>query len=58
MTATLDAAAIRAARDRLEEMVAEIAAGRFEVTAEPTWELCRDCPARKRLCPSPAEPPA
>ena len=57
VVAELDAAAIAAARERLEEMVAKVAAGRFEVTDEPTWELCRDCPARRRLCSRPATPP-
>jgi hypothetical protein len=54
----LGPAMIEAATARLESVIAEISAGRFEVTASPTWELCRDCPARRRLCPSPAAPPS
>ena len=57
VVASLDRPAIDASRGRLEEMVAEVIAGRFEVTAEPTWDLCRDCPARRRLCSAPASPP-
>jgi ATP-dependent helicase/nuclease subunit A len=53
----LDAAAIASARTGLEAAVGELAAGHFEVTATPDWELCHDCPARRRLCPAPAEPP-
>jgi ATP-dependent helicase/nuclease subunit A len=53
----IDRAAAEAARVGLEETVAEIAAGRFEVTRSPDWELCRDCPARRRLCSAPAPPP-
>ena len=40
----------------LEERIASIAAGSFEVTPNPTWPLCHDCPARSRLCPAPAKP--
>jgi hypothetical protein len=54
----LDGPAIEAARQRLEEAIASLSAGRFEVTESPTWELCRDCPARKRLCSNPAAPPS
>ncbi|MEK6277787.1 MAG: UvrD-helicase domain-containing protein [Actinomycetota bacterium] len=54
----LDAAAIEAARARLEATVGEIAAGRFEVTDSPDWPLCHDCPARRRLCSGPASPPS
>ena len=54
----LGPAMIEAATARLESVIAEISAGRFEVTASPTWDLCRDCPARRRLCPSPAAPPS
>ncbi len=53
----LDGTAIEAALGRLEEGIAELSAGRFEVTPDPTWELCRDCPARRRLCSAPASPP-
>ena len=49
---------IEAATARLESVIAEISAGSFEVTASPTWELCRDCPARRRLCSNPAAPPS
>jgi ATP-dependent helicase/nuclease subunit A len=45
------------ARAALEQRVAGIAAGRFEVTAEPDWPLCHDCPARRRLCSGPAREP-
>ncbi len=45
-----DAAAIAATRERLEALVAGIAAERFEVTPNPHRELCHDCPARRRLC--------
>jgi ATP-dependent helicase/nuclease subunit A len=54
----LDGAAIAAARASLESAVASLAAGRFKVTSNPDWELCRDCPARRRLCSAPAAPPA
>jgi ATP-dependent helicase/nuclease subunit A len=53
----LDTAAIESARTRLEGIVADLASGRFEVTATPDWELCHDCPARRRLCSAPASPP-
>jgi ATP-dependent helicase/nuclease subunit A len=48
---------IKAARANLETTVAGLAAGSFEVTGEPDWPLCHDCPARARLCPTPAAPP-
>ena len=53
----LDRAAIESARTGLEGIVAELASNRFAVTSTPDWPLCNDCPARRRLCPSPAEPP-
>jgi ATP-dependent helicase/nuclease subunit A len=53
----LDEAGIAAARERLEDTLAELAHGRFEVTEAATWDLCRDCPARRRLCSAPASPP-
>ena len=53
----LDTGAIDAARARLEATIAELSAGRFEVTSTPDWDLCRDCPARRRLCSAPASPP-
>ena len=42
------------ARASLEARVEAIASGHFAVTPNPTWQLCHDCPARRRLCPSPA----
>jgi hypothetical protein len=53
----LGAEDLAAARAELEAEVEAIAAGRFEVTPTPDWQLCHDCPARRRLCPSPASPP-
>lgn len=41
---------IEAARSWLEEVVAGVRSGRFEVTARPHRALCFDCPARARLC--------
>jgi ATP-dependent helicase/nuclease subunit A len=52
-----DREGIEAARAGLEEIVSEIASGRFEVTESPDWGLCHDCPARARLCSAPASPP-
>jgi ATP-dependent helicase/nuclease subunit A len=43
------------ARGRIEGLIAGVAAGRFEVTAEPHRALCLDCPARERLCSHPPE---
>ena len=54
----LDREAIDAAGERLEAIVTELAAGRFEVTETPDWGLCHDCPARRRLCSAPAPPPS
>jgi ATP-dependent helicase/nuclease subunit A len=51
----LDAAALATARQELEELIAGIEAGRFEVTAKPHAALCWDCPARERLCSHPKE---
>jgi len=51
----LDAVALAAARKELEELIAGIEAGRFEVTPEPHAALCWDCPARARLCSHPKE---
>jgi ATP-dependent helicase/nuclease subunit A len=53
-----DRAAIEAVRAGIEDTVAAIASGRFEVTETPDWGLCHDCPARARLCSAPAQPPA
>jgi ATP-dependent exoDNAse (exonuclease V) beta subunit len=41
---------LEAARSRIEALLAELAAGRFEVTRHPHKALCADCPARERLC--------
>jgi ATP-dependent helicase/nuclease subunit A len=46
---------LAATRERLEGLVAGIAAERFEVTARPHRALCHDCPARPRLCSHPIE---
>jgi ATP-dependent helicase/nuclease subunit A len=54
--AELGEEALARGRSELEAEAAAIAAGRFEVTSEPDWPLCHDCPARARLCPSPAQP--
>ena len=51
----LDAAALATARQELEELIAGIEGGRFEVTAKPHAALCWDCPARERLCSHPKE---
>jgi ATP-dependent helicase/nuclease subunit A len=48
---------VRQARVLLEQQVAAIAAGSYEVTANPDWPLCHDCPARRRLCSGPAAAP-
>jgi len=42
------------ARGSLSRQIAEISESHFEVTPSPDWPLCRDCPARARLCPAPA----
>ena len=49
----LDRASLAEARQELEELIAGIRDGRFEVTAEPHAALCWDCPARARLCSHP-----
>ncbi|MFN8159942.1 MAG: UvrD-helicase domain-containing protein [Solirubrobacterales bacterium] len=53
----LGPAGLAAAGRSLAERVAGIAAGSFPVTGSPPWWLCRDCPARRRLCSAPASPP-
>jgi ATP-dependent helicase/nuclease subunit A len=58
VTYELDRASVEKGRAGLERTIAEIASGRFEVTATPDWELCHDCPARRLLCSAPAEPPS
>lgn len=50
-----DAAAIAAGRERIGERVARIRGGDFAPTPSPGPALCRDCPARARLCPYPPE---
>jgi len=50
-----DAAALAAAQARVESLIANVAAARFEVTDAPHLALCHDCPARKRLCIHPDE---
>lgn len=52
---TLDADALAAGRESVEELVGLIRAGDFSPTEEPGPALCRDCPARARLCPYPPE---
>ena len=49
-----DPSALAAARERIEGLVAQIRAGRFEPAAEPYAALCFGCPAAPRLCPRPA----
>jgi ATP-dependent helicase/nuclease subunit A len=44
-----------AARDRIERLIAGVAAARFDVTTAPHRALCLDCPARERLCTHPPE---
>ena len=51
---TFNAAALIAARERLEGLVERIRAGSFEPAAEPYAALCFGCPAAPRLCPRPA----
>jgi ATP-dependent helicase/nuclease subunit A len=45
-----DAPALDGARERVEALLARLAAGDFEVTDRPHRSLCLDCPARQRLC--------
>jgi len=45
-----DAEALDAARERIEAVLARLAAGEFAVTEHPHRALCHDCPARERLC--------
>ncbi len=46
---------IEAGRARIEQLIDGIRGRRFEATEAPHWGLCRDCPARRRLCPHPPE---
>ena len=55
LTASFDAAALELARGQIEAVVAEVRAGRFDVTPAPGYSLCHDCPARERLCSYPPE---
>jgi ATP-dependent helicase/nuclease subunit A len=48
--ATFDRAALGGARGRIEELLARLSEGSFEVTRRPHKALCHDCPARERLC--------
>ena len=41
---------LNAARARIEDLLARLAGGDFEVTDRPHAALCHDCPARERLC--------
>ncbi len=50
---TFDTAALAAARERLEAVIAEIRAGRFAPTESPSHQVCFGCPAAERLCPHP-----
>jgi ATP-dependent helicase/nuclease subunit A len=54
-TDTYEPADLAAARERIEALVGRIRAGEFAPTDEPHRDLCHDCPARRRLCPHPAE---
>ncbi|MGH2956547.1 MAG: UvrD-helicase domain-containing protein [Solirubrobacterales bacterium] len=45
-----DGDALSEARARTEALLDRLAAGRFPVTDGPHRALCRDCPARERLC--------
>jgi len=56
--AELDHGALRAARQRLEGLVARMRGGDFTVTHEPYTALCFGCPAAARLCPRPAWKPS
>jgi ATP-dependent exoDNAse (exonuclease V) beta subunit len=47
---TYDAAELEAARGRLGELIARVAAGDFEPTPQPHRRLCAGCPAQERLC--------
>jgi ATP-dependent exoDNAse (exonuclease V) beta subunit len=53
-----DADGLAAARRRLEAIVAEIRAGGFTPTDEPSHSVCFGCPAAARLCPHPKWKPS
>ncbi len=40
---------------RLAEQAADVAGGRYEVSSEPHYELCADCPGQAALCSWPPE---
>jgi hypothetical protein len=50
-----DESEIASGRAGIEERVASIRSGDFAPTPSPGPALCRDCPARARLCPYPPE---
>jgi RecB family exonuclease len=47
---TFDQGRLEQARSRIEELLARLSEGSFEVTRNPHRALCHDCPARERLC--------
>jgi ATP-dependent helicase/nuclease subunit A len=47
---TFDQGSLDRARGRIEELLAQLSEGSFEVTRHPHRALCHDCPARERLC--------
>jgi ATP-dependent helicase/nuclease subunit A len=47
---TYDQGGLDEARVRIEELLARLSEGSFEVTHHPHLALCHDCPARDRLC--------
>jgi ATP-dependent exoDNAse (exonuclease V) beta subunit len=51
LVATIEAEEIAVGRERIEELVGDVRAGRFDATDRPHRALCHDCPARDRLCP-------
>jgi hypothetical protein len=51
LVATIGPEAIAAGRERIESLVGDVRAGRFDATDRPHRALCHDCPARDRLCP-------
>ncbi len=52
-----DASRLRAARERVEELIARVRAGEFARTDSPHVALCHGCPAAARLCGNPAWKP-
>ena len=49
-TDSFDEGELKAAQGRIEDLLARLAGGDFEVTDRPHAALCHDCPARERLC--------